>query len=72
MDSNYMKLYDAVIDRNKRELGYKTLIDSHNDLYLEKSKLERVNRELRIKLLKYEENYDTELKAELLMRDNYF
>ena len=72
MYSRYLDLYEAVIDRNKRELGYRTLIESHNSLYLEKLKLEGLNRELRLKLLKYEETYDSELTAELLMRDNYF
>ncbi len=72
MDSEYMKIYADIIDRNNRELEYKTLIDSHNNLYREKSNLEVLNKKLRIQLLKYEETYDTELNAELLLRDNYF
>ena len=72
MDSKYLELYNAVIDRNRRELGYRSLIESHNSLYLELLKLEGLNRDLRLKLLKYEETYDTRLNAELLLRDNYF
>ena len=72
MTTTYDKLYSGIISRNNHELGYKTLIASHNNIYVKNTELEKINKELRIKLLKYEESHDTQLNMELCMRDDYF
>ena len=72
MDNVYNKIYNQIIDRNNRELGYKTIIKSHNDLYNENLNLEKEMKEMRIKLLRYEESYDTNIESTPFLKDDYF
>ena len=72
MDLYTNKLYNSILQRNKQMEDYRVIINYNNELYNINKRLEKENNNLKDKVFKLEESFDTKIDTNTSFRENYF